>query len=97
MFGETNLKQYFHKKFMFSAIAMMAFSFSTIANTIEKEISLFLDEEIMLTDCYREATQVSNALTAVLELSEAESYQAFATAYDNCVRSGRCSNCLEGN
>lgn len=79
------------KKFVFSAIAVMAFSVSSMANTISEE-SL---DEIIVVDCYQVATDVVNQINRERgPLSSMEQYNLFSIAYNLCVQSGNCHNCV---
>jgi hypothetical protein len=84
------------KKFMFSAIAMMAFSLSSMGNTIE-ETQIYIEEDFVLVDCYANALMSSEALGTVLNWNSRQRYDAFAELYEGCVASGNCHNCLHGN
>ena len=80
------------KKILFSAIAMIAFSVGSMANKVA------LEESLTVVDCYQVATDVVNDISSDVGggLSHQESYELFSIAYDICVGSGECDNCLDG-
>ena len=85
------------KRLFYSTIAVLAFSVSGMANTIEiYDLETSTIEDTFL-DCYivaETAMQEHNAETGYL-MNYREQYAFFAAAYDLCVSTGKCTNCLE--
>ena len=85
------------KKLFFSTILVLGFSVSGLANGIEIGELKYLTIEATVLDCYivaETALQWHNAETGYL-MNHREQYEFFAAAYDLCVNSGRCTNCLD--
>ena len=79
------------KKFVFSAVAMMAFLMGSMANTIAEKTL----DGIIVVDCYQVATDVVNQINSEMGgLSSMEQYRLFSIAYDLCVGNGNCHNCV---
>ena len=70
---------------------MMAISVSSMANTID------IEEGLTIVDCYQVASDVVDDINSQAGggLSHQESYILFGYAYDICVSSGNCHNCLD--
>lgn len=94
------------KKFVFSAIALMAFSVSSMANTNQPTIG-FVDLENLdvinelsndrttAIDCYNYA-EVSENFHYIISGNPDPSigYQVFADAYEDCTNRLNCPTCI---
>ena len=89
------------KKFVFSAIAVMAFSVSSMANTIDVELVeplVFEDnQEVLAVDCFAVAEAAETLYSIIYPGNAAGAYNAFSYAYDICAAiHGNCPTCLKG-
>jgi hypothetical protein len=77
------------KKFMFSAIAMIAFSVSSMANTISKDLEVVNDldvEVISGTPCADGAMVVYDFLRAEMNLTHAQAWRLSEVAFNNYMK-----------
>lgn len=88
------------KKFMFSAIAVMAFSLGSMANTVDVELidSTFDAESQVIweVDCWTVAEFAEALYTYNNPNNSIGAYNAFSYAYSACAATGLCPSCLEG-
>jgi hypothetical protein len=88
------------KKFMFTAIAMMAFSVGSMANTIDVElvelVAFVESEEVLAVDCYEVASAAETLYTILQPGNPTGAYNAFSYAYDICAATMNCPGCLKG-
>jgi hypothetical protein len=69
------------KKFMFSAVALVAFSFAGMANEVEMDI-----ETIKKVDCHKVAMTVLTIVDPEMNLSQEETMEFYQTVVSNCEK-----------
>jgi len=88
------------KKFIFSAVAMMAFSLSSMANNSGVELVdplAFVESvEVLEVDCWTVAEFAEAAYTFIYPNNQSGAYNAFSHAYTVCAATLNCPSCLSG-
>jgi energy-converting hydrogenase A subunit M len=94
------------RKLFFCIATFLVFSFSSLAENIDEYTLDFkvcyyetenfkIQVEMTNIDCYQVAEDVVAQISAeVGGLTSEEAYDIFSTAYDICVNTGLCNNCL---